>query len=62
MAAGNSIPNYLTKFTHFPDELGSVVIIVAEDDIVSLVLLGLLMSWHSYQDSINGREKLSDWE
>eukprot|EP00253_Pinus_taeda_P014566 PITA_14566 len=29
---------------------------------VSLVLLSLPKSWHSYQDSVNGREKLLDWE
>jgi hypothetical protein len=39
-----------------------VGIIVTADDLVSLALLGLPKSWHSYQDSVNGREKLSDWE
>ena len=29
---------------------------------MSLDLLGVLKSWHSYQDSINGREKLPGWE
>ena len=29
---------------------------------MSLALLCLLKSWHSYQDSLNGREKLPDWE
>jgi len=29
---------------------------------VSLALLGLPKSWHIYQDSVNGREKLPDWE
>jgi hypothetical protein len=29
---------------------------------VSLALLGLPKSWQNYQDSINGREKLPDWE
>ena len=29
---------------------------------MSLALLGLPKSWHSYQDSVNGREKLPDWE
>ena len=33
-----------------------------DDDLVSLDLLGLPKSWHSYQDSINGMEKLRDWE
>ena len=37
-------------------------IIVDDDDLVSLALLGLSKSWHSYQDSANGREKLPDWE
>ena len=29
---------------------------------MSLALLGLPKSWHSYQDSVNGREKLPYWE
>ena len=29
---------------------------------VSVSLLGLPKSWHSYQDFVNGRAKLSDWE
>ena len=29
---------------------------------MSLDLLGIPKSWHSYQDSINGREKLPGWE
>lgn len=62
MEAGDSIPNYLTKFTHCRDELRSVGIIVVEDDMVSLTLIGLPKSLDSYQDSINGREKLPYWE
>ena len=62
MEKGDTIPKYLTKFVQCRDELGSVGIIVAADDLVSLALLGLPKSWHSYQDSVNGREKLSDWE
>jgi len=48
MEKGESIPNYLTKFTQFHDELGSVKITVAKDDMVSLALQGLPKSWHSY--------------
>ena len=59
---GDSIPKYLTKFVQCRDELGSVGIIVANDDLVSLALLELPKSWHSYQDSVNGREKLPDGE
>ena len=29
---------------------------------MSLALLRLLKSWHNYEDSVNGREKLLDWE
>ena len=29
---------------------------------MSLAPLGLPKSWHSYEDSVNGREKLLDWE
>ena len=60
MEKGDSIPKYLTKFVQCRDELGSVGITVFDDDLVTLALLGLLESWHSYQDSINGWEKISD--
>jgi hypothetical protein len=62
MEKGDSIPKYLTKSVQCWDELGSVGITVVVDDLVSLALLGLPKSWHSYQDSINGREKISNWE
>ena len=62
MEKGDNIPKYLTKFVQCRDELGSVGITVMYDDLVSLSLLGLLKSWHSYEDSVNGREKLPDWE
>ena len=29
---------------------------------MSLALLGLPKSWHNYQDSVNGREKLPNWK
>ena len=35
---------------------------VEAEDMVDLALLGLPKSWHAYQDSVNGREKLSGWE
>ena len=60
MEKGDTIPKYLTKFFQCWDELGSVGITVADDDLVSLDLLGLSKSWHSYQYSVNGREKLPD--
>ena len=55
---GDSILKYLTKFVQCQDELGSIGITITNDDLVSLALLGLPKSWHSYQDSVNGREKL----
>ena len=62
MEKGDIILKYLTKFVQCRDELGSVGITVADDDLVSLNLLGLPKSWHSYQDFVNGRETLPDWE
>ena len=62
MEKGDIIKKYLTNFVHCRDELGSVGITVDDDDLVRLALLGLPQSWHSYEDSINGREKLTDWE
>ena len=59
---GDNIPKYLTKFVHCKDELGSVGVTVDDEYLVSLALLGLSKSWHSYEDSVNGREKLPGWE
>ena len=54
MEKNNTIPIYLKKFVLCRDELGSVGVSVADDDLVSLALLGLPKSWHSYQDFVNG--------
>jgi len=59
---GDTISTYLNKLTTCRDELGSVGITTVDDYMVSISLLGLLKSWHSYQDSVNGREKMPDWE
>ena len=59
---GDTISTYLNKLTTCRDELGSVGITITDDNMVSLALLGLPKRWHSYQDSVNGREKLLDWE
>ena len=44
MEKGENILKYLMKFFQCRDDLGSVVIIVADDDLVSLALLGLSKS------------------
>ena len=62
MEIDDIISIYLNKLTTFRDELGSVGITTADNDMVSLTLLGLPKSWNNYRDSVNGREKLSDWE
>ena len=59
---GDSMPKYLTRFTQCQDELGSVGVTVDDEDLVRLALLDLLKSWHFYQDSVNGQEKLPGWE
>ena len=59
---GDNIPKYLMKFFQCQDELGSVGIIVSDDDFVILALLRLPKSWDSYEDSVNGRENFLDWE
>ena len=51
---------YLTKLITCRDELESVGFVTSDEDMVSLALLGLPKSWHSYQDSVNGRDKLPD--
>ena len=62
MEKNTTIPVYLTKFVQCKDELGSVGVTVVDDELVSLALLGILKSWHSYQDYVNGWEKLLDWK
>ena len=62
MEKGDTILKYLKKFVQCRDELGSIKITVTYDDLVSLALIGLLKSWHSYQGSVNGRENLLDFE
>ena len=59
---GNTISTHLNKITTCRDEIGSVGINTVDDEMVGLSILGLPKSWHSYQDSVNGREKLPDWE
>jgi len=59
---GNTISTYLNKLTTCRDELGGVEIMTIDDGMVSLAILSLPKSWHSYQDSVNRREKLPDWE
>jgi len=59
---GDTISTYLNKLTTCRDDLGSVGIMKFDDAMVSLALLGLPKSWHSYQDSVNGREKFPDLE
>jgi len=59
---GDTASTYLNKLTTCRDKLGSVGIMIATDDMVSLALLDLPKSWHSYQDLVNGREKLPDRE
>ena len=49
------MPKYLMKFIQCRDEMGSVGVTVDDEDLVILALLGLPKSWHSYQDSFNGR-------
>ena len=61
MEKGDTIPKYLTKFFQCWDDLGSVGITITANYLVSFVLLGLPKSWHNYQYSVNGREKLNDY-
>ena len=62
MEKGDTIPKYLTMFTHYLHELGSVDVTVVEDDAVSLTLVGLPKIWYKYHDSINEREKIPEWQ
>ena len=59
---GDTITTFLNKLTNCRDELARVGITTTDDDMVSLALLGLPKSYHSYQDLVNGRDKLPYWE
>lgn len=50
------------KFTQCHDELDGVSVNVLEEDMVSQTLLGLPKRWNNYQDSVNGRQKLLNWD
>lgn len=56
------ISTFLNKLTTYRDELGSVGIMTIDDNMVSLALFSLPKSWHNYEDSVNVKEKLPDWE
>ena len=45
---GNTISTYLNKLTTCRDDIGSLGITTADDDMVSIALLSLPKSWHSY--------------
>eukprot|EP00253_Pinus_taeda_P006047 PITA_06047 len=62
MEKGDTISTYLNRLTTCRDELGSVGITTSDDDMASLALLGLPKIWNNYQEFVNGREKLLDWE
>lgn len=62
MHKNETIMKYMSRFTQGHDEIGGVGVNVAEYYLVSLALLGLLKSWHNYQDLVNEREKLPNWE
>jgi len=47
MHKNDTIPQYFTGFRQVWDELGGVGVNVAEDDLVSLALLGLPKSWQA---------------
>ena len=48
MEKGDTILKYLTKFFQCRYDLGSVKITIMNEKLVSLALLGLPKSWHSY--------------
>lgn len=62
MQKNNTIMHYMRRITRRRDELGGFGFNVAKEDLLSLALLGLPKSWHSYQDSVDKSEKLSNWE
>lgn len=62
MQRNATIPQYLSRFSQCHNERFQVGVIVEQDNLVSLALLGLLNSQHNYQYLVNGRENLPYWE
>lgn len=60
MGKDDHIVTYIFRFAQVRNELGGVGEIIPSSNMVSLSLLGLLKSWHSFQDVVNGRYKLPD--
>lgn len=52
---------YLSIFTQVIDEFGGVGKHFPSSKLVRLALLGLLKSYHIYQDSVNQRDKIAYW-
>ena len=62
MGKDEPIVTYLSKFSQVRDELGGVGETIPLVDLVILSLLRLYKSWHNFQDVVNGRDKLPNWE
>lgn len=52
----------MSSFTQVHDELARIGVTISKDDFVSLDIMGLPKSWYGYQDSMNEREKLPNWQ
>jgi len=52
----------MSNFTQLRDEIGSVGVTFLEEYLVALSLLGLPNNLDSYENLVNGREKLPSWE
>ena len=62
MQKKETIVEYLSKFTQVRDELGGVGETVPPSKLMRLTLLGLSKSQHNYQDSVNGRDNITNFE
>lgn len=62
MSKNDTIPQSLSKFTQCHYEIGGVIVNVPKKSLISPTPLGLPKSQCSYQDSVNQREKLLNYE
>lgn len=62
MGKDESILTYLSRLAEVRGELGGVKEIVPSSYMLRISLLGLPKSCHSFQDVVNGIDKLPDWE
>ena len=61
MAKGEGVVPYLTRLTHFRDELVVVGSKTVDEELVRIALNGFSKPWGTFVKGVVAREKLPDW-